>query len=370
MNTAALTDPTPPDNLALVSAGISGGILTVRDSSSHGSSFLGSALVAFTAGSTTYNLQVTFTDAAPAWTAPANQSVTLPTATQTSLLGLSAVDAAGNAVSYTAQVAGYNPLFNVEQQYDLQAPSSSYYFNARGGGEKYLVSGNGGNSAGAGYYIVIPGGNLYAFTGSLSSSETAGNFIASLGASAYADPTTLIDAVPAYNPTVWTTQQTLALQATSGNDMFNMRGAQEKYLASNGSLYFLLPGGGLYAWDGKSLTTSVEAGAAAMLPNYCYLNPTYLTSPAQKLTGLTPSVGGGGLTVSDVGFQGTASVCLTGSDGAMSSTQTFQVTFTDTGTVTLGISTELGHGGPRRRRHGHADSVGQHDVSDAANRRR
>ena len=195
-NPTGLTDPTPPDNLNQVSAGISGGILTVADSTSGDNGFLGTALVAFSTASTSYNVDVTFSDTAPVWTGPGNQTVILPTTKQTSALSLNATDTAGNALTYTAQVAGYNPLFNAEQQYDLKIPpSGTYFFNARGGGEEYLVSGNGGNAANGGYYIIVPNGNLYAFTGTLASSETPANFAAALGTAAYADPGLLVHGV-------------------------------------------------------------------------------------------------------------------------------------------------------------------------------
>ena len=58
----------------------------------------------------------------------------------------------------SAQVAGYNPLFNIEQKFALMAPpvTSNYFFNGRGAQEKYLVSGNGSNAAAGGYISFCP----------------------------------------------------------------------------------------------------------------------------------------------------------------------------------------------------------------------
>ncbi len=346
-----LSGATPVGNLGLVSAGISGGTLTVADSSADGSSFLGTAQVAFASGGTAYNLLVTFNDSAPAWTAPGNQSVALPSATQTAALPLSSSDTAGNAVTYTAQVAGFS-LIGIEQQYDLQTPpGGTYFYDARGGDEEYLLSGNGSNPAGGGYYIIVPGGNLYAFTGSLLSSETQGNFVGSLGAAAYANPTELIDAVPAYDPTAYATQQSFDLQATP-NYMFNANGANDKTLVSgNGSnpagsgYYILMPGGDLYAYDGNSLATTLENAPVAVLANFYYQNPAYLVSPVApgSLTGVTANLGGGKLTVTDNSFLGTATIEVTASDGALTSTQSFQVTFADANSPTVAIDATDGN---------------------------
>ena len=61
--------------------------------------------------------------------------------------------------------APYNPAAFNASTLDLQAPpNSNYFYNARGYGEKYFVSGNGNNASEAGYYIMTPNGNLYAWT--------------------------------------------------------------------------------------------------------------------------------------------------------------------------------------------------------------
>ena len=114
------------------------------------------------------------------------------------------------------QVEGYNVLYSVEQQLDLMAPpgTSNYFVNARGAGEEYLISGNGSNPAGGGYYVLLPNGNLYAWAGSLTASEA--NPPSSLGTAAYDVPTLLTDPAPGYTPIAYNTEQTLDLMAPPG----------------------------------------------------------------------------------------------------------------------------------------------------------
>ena len=85
----------------------------------------------------------------PAQSATSMEQITAP---------VSATDGNGDSLNYTVQVGGYNSLFVLEQQYDLQAPSAAtnYYCNARGCQEKYLVSDNGNNAAAADTTSLCP----------------------------------------------------------------------------------------------------------------------------------------------------------------------------------------------------------------------
>ncbi len=336
---AELTAAVPPGTLSGVVASLSGNSLTVTDTG-----FAGTALISVTASdgllSTTVSFLVTFTDSTPAVPQPSNQTVS--TSQDVSIL-LNNGDGAGDPVTYTAQVNGYSSLFNLEQQYDLQAPASTsdYFFNARQEGEKYLVSGNGNNAAGGGYYILLPSGNIYPWDGnSLASSENGvSGSIGDVGALVYTNPTLLTNAPAPYNQAAYAAEQTLDLQAPPGasNYYFDSRGSQEKYLvsgngsnAANGGYYVLMPNGNLYAWVGNSLNASLAGTPAAALPTSYYQNPVELTAATAPgaLMGVTASISGNTLTVSDPGaYVGTVVISLVVSDGVLTNTLTFQVTF-------------------------------------------
>ncbi len=204
------------------------------------------------------------------------------------IVALPTTDASANSLTYiSAQVSAYDALFIIEQQYDLmETPGiTDYYYNTRGAQEKYLVSGNGSNAAGGGYYFVLPNGNLYAWDGnSLTTSESTG-FVTELGTTAYSVPTFLTNAPGPYDPLAFTLEQSLDLQAPPGPDYFyNARNAQEKYLISGngsnpagGSYYVVMPNGNLYAWDGNSLSTTLADGPIAQPGMAVYSYPPNLT---------------------------------------------------------------------------------------------
>ena len=56
-----------------------------------------------------------------------------------------------------------NPLFDIEQRYGLNTADITAAFNKRHESEKYLLSSNGSNPAGSGYYVLMPNGSLYAY---------------------------------------------------------------------------------------------------------------------------------------------------------------------------------------------------------------
>ena len=157
----------------------------------------------------------------PSASVPYNKQVTVP---------VSSVGAP------TVQVSGFNPLFAVRQQLDLSPPAgtSSYFYNARGYQEKYLVSGNGSNTGAGGYYVIMPNGNLYAWLSNSMTTTLAADPVAQPGTIAYADPTQLTAALPPYNATASSIENGLDLQVPpgAGNYFVNSRGDQEKYLLS------------------------------------------------------------------------------------------------------------------------------------------
>ena len=116
------------------------------------------------------------------------------------------------SLSYSAPTTSNDTLQTLEQQFDLGDPSGngSYLYNARGAEEKYLISGNGSNSAGGGYYLLMPNGNLYAWAGSLSTTFAAAP-VGSPGAAVYVNPALLSSPPLAYNAAVYTAEQTFDL---------------------------------------------------------------------------------------------------------------------------------------------------------------
>jgi hypothetical protein len=126
------------------------------------------------------------------------------------------------------------------------------------------------------------------------------------------------------------------LQATP-NYYFNARGDQEEYLISGngsntagGGYYILMPNGNLYAWDGRSLATTLKATPVASLGVSYYQNPAQLVTPTWPgaLSGITASINGTTLTINDTeNYIGTVTVYVTVSDGALTAPQSFTVSF-------------------------------------------
>ena len=127
----------------------------------------------------------------------------------------------------------------------------------RGQSEEYLLSTNGSNSAGGGYYVLMPTDELYAYVpdanddliATLANSPVA-NFTEApystylAGGNVYNNPQLLYAAAPAFisDPLFNLKQQDGLATADVAAD-FNIRGQSEKYLlSSNGSN----PAGGGY----------------------------------------------------------------------------------------------------------------------------
>ena len=142
-------------------------------------------------------------------------------------------------------VGGSNPLFDIEQQLDLAAPPSAnpaYFYNARGYGEKYLISNNGSNAEQGSYYILLPNGNLYGWdNNSVPTTLSSGFFVANVGTAAYNDPTLITAAQPAYNPIAYNLQQMYQLTSAGPNYIQDARNGQEKYFAESDERHVLRP---------------------------------------------------------------------------------------------------------------------------------
>ena len=213
-------------------------------------------------------------------TAPIVPAVSPVTATQggsptTVTLG----GASGNGtLTYSVAVSGYNPLYDLQQQFGLNQADLTQYFNVRGQNEKYFLSTNGSNPAGAGYYVLMPTDQLYAWDGiSLAATlnlKPVADFTqapyAGLG-NVYNNTALLYKAALPADPTVasnsgslFSIQTEFGLTTPDQSQYFNERGQNEKYLQStNGSnpagagWYVLMPTDKLYAWDGLSIATTI-----------------------------------------------------------------------------------------------------------------
>jgi len=95
-------------------------------------------------------------------------------------------------LTYSGQVVGYSPAFNLKTSLGLTNPGSNFYFNTRGQGEKYLTG------TGSQWYYLLSTGGLYQFNGSLAAST----LLATLDPSYYANPSLLVNATAPPSPPV------------------------------------------------------------------------------------------------------------------------------------------------------------------------
>ena len=233
-----------------------------------------------------------------------------------------ASDADGDSLTYSVQAMTIDRLaqkaYTLDQQLGLHTyANGSYYTNARGAGEKYLL-GNGNV-----LYFLLPNGALYRWGGSIAKST----LVDTLSPAYYANPALLHNA---QTPSLTSISSTSVAATVSGNtltvtreagftgvlcvqvsvsdgsksdseiftvaDPFaqkaydldqqlglhtyangsyytNARGAGEKYMLGNGNvLYFLLPNGALYRWGGSIAGSTL---VATLSPDY-YANPALL----------------------------------------------------------------------------------------------
>ncbi len=346
-NPVLLISPTPPPPTG-VNAFVNGDTLTVNDPNG----YLGTALVNVVASngslSTTQAYQVTFTDNSP----PA-LSIT-PTSITTSSTAVTATLSPSSGTSYTGiQIGGSNALFLLEQQYDLrETPGvTNYFVNARGVRRNTCSAATATIRAAAATTfssptaICSPTCPTPPTTWPAPRPAPPSPWAPSPTATRLCSPMRArpMCRLPIMQNTIWTCEPTFTYY-------FNAHGAQEKYLASvnnsnpaGGNFYVLLPNGNLYAWTGNSLNTSLANPPVASLPTFYYDNPGFLlnatppggfqvtaeSATSVQTTYVSASISGTTLTVSDTsGFKGTVIVYVTVSDGALTTTQTLQVTFT------------------------------------------
>ena len=289
--------------------------------------------------STSFTLSV---DHAPVL--PVIGNVSVPYGSTPTPIALHASDAdVGVALIYS--VVLHDPLADLETRYGLI--SKDGYFNYRGQGEKYLLSANGSNAGGGGWYVLMPTGSLLAWNGSLATSS----LVATLPTSVYANPALLTNktGVPLVtsgaNPLY---DLKLKFGLVTPASSFHYRGANEYYLRSSnnsnalhGGWYVLTANNALLAWNG-SLNTSTLVANLTPFGNV-YANPALLTSASLPTTiGVTASIdpaSGGTLTLTPtLGFDRTVQVTVNVSDAIVTTSRTFTFGINDTAPTIPAIS--------------------------------
>ena len=138
----------------------------------------------------------------------------------TATVALSATDANGDPITYTAQVvgstgtsSGSSQAYQLDQQLGLTQPASDYFFNSWGQNEKWLLG------TGDLWYCLMANGDLRQWAGSMTATLQPSALIASLGVSYYNDPSLLWNAqAPGSTPnvTLTITGNQLSINAPAG----------------------------------------------------------------------------------------------------------------------------------------------------------
>jgi cyclophilin family peptidyl-prolyl cis-trans isomerase len=367
--------------LAVTAAIDASGNVTITQNSG----YVGTAGVTATASDGAEMTSQTFlfisTNTAPALPAPTDPPIAHGTTVAPFNLG--ATDAEHDPLTYTVQVSGYNPLYDLKVQLGLTEPNIAADTNARHDGELYFQSTNGSNPAGSGFYVLMPstnptfGDELFAYV-----PDAKNDLNATLGLAGDPPVTPVADFASApYSPTInvfydpaalynaqlppaatvqtnrgplYDISQALGLTAPDIAADFNARGRDEKYFQSNngsnapnGGFFVLLPNNLLYAWNGNSIATTIAQTPVANLSSFGVYDNTSLLYNAQPVfinTGLAPDVmasvdSSGNVTLTpNPAFVGTVRITATASDGLAITSQSFLLTVTDGAPVLPAIS--------------------------------
>jgi hypothetical protein len=243
-----------------------------------------------------------------------------------------------------------DPLFALKTKFGLTLQDG--YFNQHGQDEKYLLSNNGSNKAGGGWYVLMPTGNLYAWNGSMTSTLASAP-VATTAPSVW------------YNPSLLTANTGAPIATAGTNPLYDLkiqfgvvtpmnpaytdgRGDDEEYLQSTngsnptgGGWYVLMPNDELFAWNGSIATDQLVAD----LNPYAnvYANPALLTSAALPtapgVTASTIQTNGGSLTLTAAaGFDRSVAVTVTASDANLTVVQGYLFQVNDTAPIVPVVS--------------------------------
>lgn len=262
-------------------------------------------------------------DAAPTLQAIADQSIS-PGSWRT--ITLVAADPNGDPITLAARVvAAGNELYSLRQQLGLTF-LGDYFTNVWGQNEKWL-GGNGGA-----WYCILPSGALRRWAGTMNATLEAGNLIATVSAACYADPSLL-----------WNAQATGAAPITlslAGNQLTlnAVAGAsgtcQVEVTASDGShtvarVFSVSVGNQAPVWtaiDNQTMSRADATRAVALQatdPEGDWLSYSAVARNGAKIS---LAIVGSQLTIAPAaGLVGTFVVEVTASDGANSSTTSFNV---------------------------------------------
>ncbi len=275
---------------------------------------------------------------------------------QSATINLNASDPNGYSLSFTASLL--DPLLAIKTTYGLTLQDG--YFNERGRSEKYLLSTNGSNAAGGGWYVLMPTGSLYAWNGSIAST-LASIPVAATAPSVWYNPSLLTANTGAPIVTAGTNPlYDLKIQlglVTPSNPAYNdERGDDEEYLqstngsnAAGGGWYVLMPDDKLYAWNGSIAADQLVADLNPY--GNVYAIPALLTNAslptALGVTATTNTAGGGSLTLTPAaGFDRAVGVTVTANDGHMSASKSFTLQVNDTAPSVQAVDPiTVSHGG-------------------------
>jgi hypothetical protein len=226
-------------------------------------------------------------------------------------------------------------LYDLREQFGLNSAEVTALFNYSGSAEKFVKSSNGSNSSpsSGGFFLLMPDGTLRAWNG-ISAASSA--IVGTPGVDVYANPSLLTTAQPTFigdsinNLKVQfglDTAENANLSFLGGKFLHSSNGSNNS--VAGGGLYVLSPDGNLRQWNGVSVLSSPVVGTPGVA---VYANPALLYAS----TGRVAAVGGavdntGNLTLTpNVAFVGNTRVLVTAFDGALSATQGFLFTATDT----------------------------------------